>query len=92
MEEESSDGLETSTEQGSEESSQEPVTVVSSPAAVGDKQKRSARRVDYQELDQDDEFEAMLRDEERQYQAAKRRRLRAQGYSEVRPWSASRCP
>lgn len=49
-----------------------------------EKQKRQARRINYQEMrDQDDEFETMLMNEEREYQAAKRRRLEARGYTEV---------
>lgn len=49
-------------------------------AALADKQKRQSKRVDYREIeDRDDEFEAMLMNEERQYQATKRRRVESQG-------------
>ena len=55
-----------------------------------EKQKRQAKRVNYQDLG-DQEFEAMLMNEERQYQAAKRRKLEARGHPEVRLKSCARC-
>ena len=50
-----------------------------------DKHKRQAKRVDYREFgDKDDEFEAMLKNEEKQYQSSKRRKIQATEEAPVR--------
>ena len=52
---------------------------------LAEKKKRQAKRVDYREFgDKDDEFEAMLMNEEKQYQSSKRRKIQASEEAPVR--------